>query len=97
MNKERVQLLVDALRSGEYKQKMGSYRNGDCYCSIGVAMEVYRKCEEPYSVFDCQRMYGASLKWYGLEYTQYYALYEANDEKEKSFSEIADMIEGWIT
>jgi hypothetical protein len=42
INKERVQLLVDALRSGEYKQAQGQLRSefSGGYCCLGVATMV---------------------------------------------------------
>jgi hypothetical protein len=43
VNKERVQLLVDALRSGEYEQAQGKLRaefGGVRYCCLGVATMV---------------------------------------------------------
>jgi hypothetical protein len=42
-NIERLQLLVDALCSGEYEQNMGSLRYNDKFCCLGVACDVYRK------------------------------------------------------
>jgi hypothetical protein len=42
INKERVQLLVDALRSGRYKQGRGKLRTPDerYYCCLGVATKI---------------------------------------------------------
>jgi hypothetical protein len=44
VNKERVQLLVDALRSGEFAQHAGSLRGPvgrkRSYCCLGVATEI---------------------------------------------------------
>jgi hypothetical protein len=41
VNKERVQLLVDALRSGEFQQVGGVLRRaGGGHCCLGVATEV---------------------------------------------------------
>lgn len=40
VNKERVQLLVNALRSGEFRQGAGALRRGNFYCCLGVATEV---------------------------------------------------------
>jgi len=48
VNKERVQLLVDALRSGEFAQAQGALRRADIfqresgfrYCCLGVATEI---------------------------------------------------------
>lgn len=44
VNKERVRLLVDALRSGEFEQGSGMLRTRrDEYCCIGVGCEVARR------------------------------------------------------
>lgn len=40
VNKERVRLLVEALRSGEFEQGEGYLRKGDTYCCLGVACKV---------------------------------------------------------
>lgn len=42
VNQERVRLLVDALRSGQYQQAKGNLANEDGYCCLGVACEVAR-------------------------------------------------------
>lgn len=36
-------LWVKALRSGEYKQTTGELRNGDEFCCLGVACDLYSK------------------------------------------------------
>ena len=41
-NKERVQLLVDGLRSGKFRQGQMRLRYGDVFCCLGVACEIYR-------------------------------------------------------
>ena len=38
-----MQKLINALMSGKYKQNYGSLREGDAYCCLGVACEVYRQ------------------------------------------------------
>lgn len=48
MNKERVQMLIDALRSGEYKQTKYALRRIDsndrpCYCVTGLMCEICRQ------------------------------------------------------
>lgn len=44
VNKERVKLLVDALRSGEFTQGQNMLRTADdTYCCLGVACEVARR------------------------------------------------------
>ena len=40
-NKERIQLWIDALRSGEYTQIQGALRQPDGYCCLGVACDIY--------------------------------------------------------
>lgn len=42
LQKKRVAKLVAALRSGKYKPAKGSLRDGENYCCLGVACEVYR-------------------------------------------------------
>lgn len=43
VNKERVKLLVDALRSGDFEQANNMLRTkNDTYCCLGVACEVAR-------------------------------------------------------
>jgi hypothetical protein len=36
----RQQKLVDALRSGKYKQGNRRLRDGDCFCCLGVACDI---------------------------------------------------------
>lgn len=43
MNKERVKLLADALRSGKYDQGSGALKGKRGYCCLGVACDVYMK------------------------------------------------------
>lgn len=44
VNKERVRLLVDALRSGEYEQGVKALRpEDDKYCCVGVGCDVAQK------------------------------------------------------
>ena len=37
---ENAQKLVDALRSGDYKQARDKLRRGDSYCCLGVACDI---------------------------------------------------------
>ena len=41
--KEARQVLINALRSGEYKQAQGVLKQNDRFCCLGVACDVYRK------------------------------------------------------
>lgn len=80
VNKERVRLLVDALRSGEYKQGSGALRpEDDKYCCIGVGCDVARKNGIgidwlPYpggswSFDGTKSIFGPALMmWYGFDY-----------------------------
>lgn len=40
---ENAKKWVAALRSGEYQQGMDALRDGDRFCCLGVACDVYRK------------------------------------------------------
>lgn len=42
-NLNNLRCLIEALRSGKYKQTFNQLRNGDCFCAEGVACEVYRQ------------------------------------------------------
>lgn len=43
-NLDRLRLLLDALRSGEYEQGIGLLRpRADAWCCLGVACDVYHK------------------------------------------------------
>ena len=46
INEERVGLLLDALRSGEYCQTKGKMKRDDCYCAMGVACELFHRAHE---------------------------------------------------
>lgn len=43
MKKEIAELLVTALRSGEYEQAVGKLRNESGYCCLGVLCDIYSK------------------------------------------------------
>lgn len=40
---EPVQLLIDALRGGDYTQGCGALRNHGCHCVMGVAADIWHK------------------------------------------------------
>jgi hypothetical protein len=42
-NAERIAALVSALRSGEFQQGQHVLRQGDAYCCLGVASDLYRR------------------------------------------------------
>ena len=43
LKKKRMKLLVEALRSGKYKQTGNCLRDEKSYCCLGVACDIYRK------------------------------------------------------
>lgn len=43
LSAEHKSAVLDALRSGEYKQGHGFLRQGDCYCVLGVLADVALK------------------------------------------------------
>lgn len=43
MSADRIRLLIDALRSGDFTQASGRLRVDDSYCCLGVACEVYKE------------------------------------------------------
>src|ERR1035437_1012294 len=43
MGNENVQSYLEALRSGRYEQAQGSLREGNRFCCLGVACDVYRE------------------------------------------------------
>lgn len=79
--KEARKLWVRALRSGKYKQARESLRNGDGYCCLGVACDLYMKhvshrdaWKSPtlgyswYKAFGVDSVLPANVrKWLGLE------------------------------
>jgi hypothetical protein len=77
VNKERVKLLVDALRSGEFQQAKGTLRTPDerYHCCLGVATEVALRngvvVDEKNQGFPwrqtAQIMCAEIYEWYGFE------------------------------
>jgi hypothetical protein len=73
VNKERVQLLVDALRSGEFQQRHGDLRGnahggGVSYCCLGVATEVaLRNGAMCLEAWGGTALHWRLAQWYGFE------------------------------
>ena len=107
MNRERVQLWVDALRSGEYVQGAEYLRDDGKHCCLGVAMEVALKhgAQLPAHVFPSwgnEVMNDWTAEWYGgLDNDPNLLLADGreapashcNDVLDLTFAEIADGIE----
>ena len=102
--KENRAKWVAALRSGDYKQGLGRLRHGDEFCCLGVACDVigdgewvFRPAERRYYLLDgfsyegalplaLQEALGIALSGSGVYVTM-------NDNKKRTFPEIADFIE----
>lgn len=81
INKERIQLWANALKSGEYEQTTGTLRDKFGYCCLGVACQIAIdngctvKVEQEVGEGDNCYHYDESegnlplsvIKWYGLE------------------------------
>lgn len=87
--KEFAEKWVKALRSGEHKQIKGSYIKDGCYCAMGLGFMISG------AVVGEIKLYGAGktpLKMFDIKSN----IISLNDEKGKSFPEIADWIEANI-
>lgn len=103
MNTEAKKLWVEALRSGEYKQTKHLLHDDEGYCCLGVLCEVTRsntKVPVDYDV-STNRITGYSLwddqtdvsEWSEIPRDTQWYLAGMNDDKDKTFAEIADYIE----
>lgn len=108
MNNNR-KLWIDALRSGLYQQTVGHLNQGDNYCCLGVACEVYQQevgdLTIVRSAIDGIRSYDGDpkllpekvRKWLGLTANdgayEEGSLVSLNDSRGYSFEDIADLIE----
>ena len=79
--KERRKLLVEALRSGRYKQCRTRLRDEDRYCCLGVACDVYANSQHDRPQWEFTKTIGAFLgqdlmlpcevrDWFGFESSQ---------------------------
>lgn len=104
---QALKLWVNALKSGRYKQgkerlcyigENGKYR----YCCLGVAKRLYEKYENnnkyiPYPLSNTLAFSGEIVaKWLNIDAIGKYpggSLMDDNDQNNRSFNEIADIIE----
>lgn len=99
MNKTLVRKWIEALRSGRYSQGIGKLRDGDRFCCLGVACDIF----DP-------KGWGGDIYLYGKEIGMSYPpdkisdllglsmdaqefLSIMNDAEGKNFAEIASWIE----
>lgn len=98
---------VAALRSGDYKQGQNYLCQGDCYCCLGVACELFIKEGGELNKIQKNNYYQYGGKdghlpeivrdWLGLTFPQASwgnnSLLLLNDNEELDFNQIADVIE----
>jgi len=104
---ENVKLWVEALRSGEYEQGKDCLSNGDEFCCLGVACDLYSKYNKPilFILENGVKSYDGDTvflpfvvqDWLGLKshsgvFSNANSLAQMNDGG-LTFKEIADMIE----
>ena len=106
IQRKSVKLWLEALRSGKYKQGRGSLKEGNKYCCLGVACDLYNKTHKVkvdfvnYTSDDQQPNTGLPpvvMKWLGLNCPEgrlenNHYLSTENDNG-ASFNKIADIIE----
>lgn len=94
MNIENAKKWVQALRSGRYKQLVGSLRDdiGEHFCCLGVAHE----CLVGPLHNDRQERYSAVRRALGIDTSMTDKLWMMNDRDRKSFAEIADYVDAII-
>lgn len=97
-NKERVQLLVDALKSGEFNQITGYLETTEGNCCLGVAgrvsvrngLELHVTVEDGVTFFDDDEttMPQAVMDWYG--FVEYDPMLVIEDGTEESAIDLND-------
>jgi hypothetical protein len=91
--------FVEALRSGNYKQTRGTWKNGASYCAMGVLFELaepgYTLAHRPELGFldDTQYYHLTNKVKDALTPMEQSAVMYLNDKSRMSFEEIADIIE----
>lgn len=108
MNKERVQLLIDALRSGRYTKAIGQLKIGSYYCTTGVACDIYRKSHRKTTRWmgdqfvvlpenKCDRNApDLVLDWFGINRSLLHKIIDWNDSERLGFDTIAQRLEALL-
>lgn len=100
--KQAQRKLIDALRSGRYKQCHRHLRNGDEFCALGVVYDVYDP--QGWITGETLREHSAQsrddldemVEHFGLSEDQLYTMVIRNDWLGQDFNQIADYLEwGW--
>lgn len=102
VNIQRVQMLVDALRSGEYTQCKNRLSDMDAsgqarHCCLGVAHEIHKAATGIAFVRTRASLSLPARDWFGFEHSDpFLGTSRAttwNDDLNKTFPEIADAFE----
>ena len=108
MKREVKAAWVAALRSGEYSQTRGFLRVEDSFCCLGVLCDLHSKATGTPWVGDSYGYWSTVppqivVEWAGLELPDPViipdtglSLTGVNDDMDKTFAEIADIIEGQL-
>lgn len=100
LNKPRIQLWVDMLRSGKYKQCFLGLRSYDgcAMCVTGVAIQVWAEQTkaDPEPAF-YQRTFPPDevIDWFGMRSEDMARLMGYNDSNRWSFERLAECLESW--
>lgn len=105
---DNLKQLISALRSGKYSQGRYSLKEGEEYCCLGVACDIYKEHigghwtspNEEFETFtdkkhNCSRAEPPEdvMEWYEMSNKQMNTLMGLNDESRLTFDAIADFIE----
>jgi len=103
--KEIREAFVAALRSGRYKKARYALRTADRYCATGVLCDVFdRSLWDVHITLSAQHRRVPRASFYapcfvieaaGLTPSQLSLIMNANDGGDKTFAEIADMVEAF--
>lgn len=99
-NKQDIQIWIDALRLGKYKQTKGMLQGREGYCCLGVACDLFIKedvlrTEQDFIYGFVPRDQPGSPVWLvnNLSINLGHSFAVINDLMDFSFDEIADLIE----
>lgn len=105
MNSEHVRQLIEAARSGHYRQAFGTLHDpcSSGYCILGLACEVFRQATgigywsgESFCIDDEEFWFMAPVQvtdWYGFDAALLDDLYDLNDDGQKPLGELAGILE----
>lgn len=108
MNSANVRLLIEAARSGKYRQTYGQLADGEGgYCFLGLACEVYRQHEglgewvgkffllngDEYIAL----LPGEVRAWFDFTHDQSDELMDLNDDLRMPLDEMSGKLEEWLS